>query len=568
MSRREPLPWIHEPPPPGSWRSIFKWGDPGTFKHPNARLCDLMRRTFGLDEAAFREPRRPGLAPVAFPEPPGLPEGVLAAFRAVLGEGGVETGAYARLRAGTGKTMLDLLRLREGLAVDLPAAVLHPRNHHEVRRILEICAREGIPATPRGGGSSVTLGLACPRGGVTLDLTRHMHKVLALSEADQTVTVEAGMYGPHLEAVLNAAPELFGTKHRYTCGHFPQSFEWSTVGGWAVTRGAGQNSTYYGKIEDLVAAQTFAAPAGDLRTRAWPRAALGPDLDQLLLGGEGAFGVLTEVTLRIFRHLPETRRRYAYLFPDWEAACGAAREVLQGEDGRPSVFRLSDAEETDIALKLYGVEHPVLDTLLALKGLKPGRRCLLLGTADGEDGQTRVTAAAVARAARAAGALSLSGLVTRAWEHGRFKDPYLREDLQDAGILTDTLECSVTWSNLAQVHRRVREAVHARPRTLCMAHMSHAYPQGGNLYFIFITAMEDIASYLAYQASILDAIRASGASLSHHHGIGRMTAPWLEGQLGSTAMDLLRALKAHLDPGGIMNPGGTLGLDLPGAARR
>ncbi|HLO66636.1 MAG TPA: FAD-binding oxidoreductase [Holophaga sp.] len=561
-------PWIHEAPPPGSWRSIFKWGDPGEFKHPNARLRALMERTFSLDASAFDAPRRPGLEPVDLPLPPGLPPDLLDELRRILGPGGVETGGYARLRAASGKTMLDLLRLRHGIAGHLPGAVLFPRNHHEVRRVVELCARRGVPVTPRGGGSSVTRGLECPKGGVSLDLTRHMDKVLAFNEADQTVTVEAGMYGPRLEALLNAAPELFGARHRYTCGHFPQSFEWSTVGGWAVTRGAGQNSTYYGKIEDLVVAQAFVCPAGEIRTPGWPRAAVGPDLDQLLLGGEGAFGVLTEATLRVFRLDPSTRRRFAYLFPDWESACGAAREILQQEEGLPSVFRLSDAEETDVALKLYGVEHPVLDAFLALRGLKAGRRCLLIGTADGGEDRARTTAGAVARTARAAGALSLTGLVTRAWEHGRFRDPYLREDLQDFGILTDTLECSVTWSNLARVHRLVREAVHARPRTICMTHMSHAYPQGGNLYFIFITAMEDMGEYLAFQASILDAIRASGASLSHHHGIGRMTAPWIEGQLGTPSLDLLRALKAHLDPGNIMNPGGTLGLDLPRDQRR
>ncbi len=561
-------PWINVPPPAGSWRALLKWGDPGEFKHPNARLTRLMRSTFGMEQSDFKAPSRTGEAPAEFPCPQRLPDSVLDALRAMLGEGGVCVDGYERLRVAYGKTMLDLMRLREGIVENLPDAVLYPRNRHEVERIVAFCAREGVPVVARGGGSSVTRGLECPRGGVSLDLTRHMAKVVAFNEIDQTITVEAGMYGPELERILQAAPELFGASRRYTCGHFPQSFEFSTVGGWAVTRGAGQNSTYYGKIEDLVLSQSFVTPAGVLRTGDFPAAATGPDVDQILLGSEGAFGILTEVTLRIFRHLPGNRLRYSYMFRDWSSACAAVREILQSEAGKPSVFRLSDPEETDVALKLYGVENPAVDAILGLRGLKPGQRCLLLGSTDGEKGYARNVRRQVGRIARRFGATSTTGLVTRSWEHGRFRDPYLREDLQDFGIMTDTLECSVTWDNLERVHREVRAHCKSRPGTICMTHMSHCYPQGANLYFIFIARMDSREEYLAYQAGILDAIRGHGAALSHHHGIGRMTAPWLEGQLGAAQMDLLRAIKAHLDPGGIMNPGGTLGLDLPEATKR
>ena len=545
--------WIHAAPPPGSWRSLFKWGAPDTFKHPNARLFEALRQAFRMEEADFRAPRRPGQEPVPEDLPGVLAPGHVAAFQDMLGAGNVATGGYARLKAASGKTMLDLMRLREGRAEHLPGAVLHPRNRHDVARIVAYCAAQGLPVIARGGGSSVTRGLEAPLGGVTLD---------------QTLTVEPGLGGPDLERILQEAPERFGATRRYTFGHFPQSFEHSTVGGWVVTRGAGQNSTYYGKIEDLVLAQEYVTPRGVLRTAAHPAAATGPDTDQILMGSEGAFGILTEVTLRIHRALPGNRRRFSYLFPDWDRACAAAREILQREAGFPSAFRLSDPEETELALAQYGAAHPAVNALLRLGGLAPGRRCLLLGTADGEAGYARHVAREVGRVARAFGARPTSGLVTRAWEHGRFMDPYLRDDLLDFGMVTDTLECAVTWDSLPRVHREVRRYCHSRPRTLCLTHLSHAYPQGANLYFIFITRMEAIAEYLAYQAGLLDVIRDQGAALSHHHGIGRMTAPWLEGQLGTAQMDLFRAIKHHLDPTGIMNPGGTLGLDLPPAARR
>ena len=566
-SQQQP-PWIAKAPPPGSWRSLFKWGAPEVFKHPNPRLYQLLKQTFQLQDRDFKAPTHTGCGPVTVTELSRLSAANLQAFQAMLGEGGVSTEGYVRLQAAYGKTMLDLLRLRDGLAENLADAVLYPRNRHDVARIVAHCHRQGIPIVARGGGSSVTRGLESPQGGVSLDLTRHMHKVIAFNAHDQTITVEAGLYGPELEKLLNAAPALFGSERPYTCGHFPQSFEFSTVGGWAVTRGAGQNSTYYGKIEDLVLAQEYVTPAGILRTRTFPAAATGPDTDQIFLGSEGTFGVLTEVTLRVFRYLPKNRLRFSYLFPSWTSAQHAVREIMQAEAGRPSVFRLSDPEETDVALKLYGVERPLLNALLGWWGLKPGQRCLLLGATEGERGYARNVRQQVARIARSHGALASSGLVTRSWEHGRFQDPYMREDLQDFGIMTDTLECAVTWDNLERVHREVRAVCKARPRTICMTHLSHCYPQGANLYFIFIAHLSSTDEYLAYQSSILDAIRQNGAALSHHHGIGRMTAPWLEGQLGSATMELFRAIKHHLDPKGLMNPGGTLGLDLPESERR
>ena len=334
-----------------------------------------------------------------------------------------------------------------------------------------------------------------------------------------------------------------------------------------VTRGAGQSSTYYGKIESLVLSQQYVTPRGDIVTKPWPAHATGPDIDGVFMGSEGAFGVLVAVTLKLFRHRPESRRRFSFAFKSWLAAVEATREVLQAEFGRPSVFRLSDPEETDVALKLYGVEG-VLGRALELSGYRRGERCLLIGSADGDPRYSRTVVRGVRAVARRHGGLYTSGWVTKAWEHGRFRDPYLREDLQDYGVVIDTLECAVAWDRLHAVWRTVRDCCHRRPQTVCMCHISHFYPQGANLYFIFITKMTEIEDYVGYQGAILDAICGAGAALSHHHGIGKMMAPWLEHSLGKNQLELLRALKRHLDPQGIMNPGGTLALDLPDGERR
>jgi alkyldihydroxyacetonephosphate synthase len=569
MAAKEFTPdWFEGELPTRSFRSILKWGDPDKYKHPNKRLYREMKRVFGLDDSAFAKRREMGMEPVPESIPSRLDARHVAALSAIVGSENAFVDAYHRLQVAYGKTMIDLMRLRKGVVENIPDIVLHPRGRAELRSIVDYCDANSISIYIYGGGSSVTRGVEAMKGGVTLDMRVHMDKLLSFDEKNQTVTVEAGMSGPELERILRDAPRAHGASRRYTCGHLPQSFEYSAVGGWVVTRGAGQNSTYYGKIEDIVVAQDYICPRCDIRTRDFPAAADGPDIDQIMMGSEGAFGILYSATLKVRIYEPRNTRRFSFIFRNWEDAKEAAREIMQGEFGFPSVFRLSDPEESDLALKLYGVEGTAIDALMSARGFKKGARCLMLGTADGEAGFSRHVARMVKRICARRRAMSTTGFVVRAWEHGRFLDPYMREDFQDYGIMIDTLECSVNWTNLEEVHAGVREFCHSRPNTICMTHMSHFYPQGCNLYFIFMAKMDTLEEYLAYQGGILDAIQESGATMSHHHGIGKMTAPWLEGDIGGEAMALLRALKRHFDPGNIMNPGGTLALDLPDDARR
>ena len=281
-----------------------------------------------------------------------------------------------------------------------------------------------------------------------------------------------------------------------------------------------------------------------------------------MMGSEGTFGVLTHVTLKIFRHTPETVKRFSYMFKDWETAQAAAKEIMQSEAGYPSVFRLSDPEETNIMLHMYNVIDSPVRHLFKLKGFEEGKMCLFLAFTNGEKGFSKNLAKHTKRVCRKYGGLTLTGYVTKSWEKGRFNDPYMRDTMQDFGLVMDTMECSVNWSNMSKVHAEVRKFVKSRPHTICMTHMSHVYPQGANLYWIFITRMHDPAEFKAYHAGILDAIQKSGASMSHHHGIGKMFAPWLEGSIGHNEYEVFRTLKEHFDPDGIMNPGGTLGFDL------
>lgn len=556
--------WFKGEYSPKSYRSIFKWGGPDQIKPPKETLYKMIKETFHLTDADFDHyTENLGLDEVDFDVPISLSERQLKALADIVGEEYLRTDCYARLSVAYGKTMYDILRLRNKIVENIPDAVLYPDDKEQIEKIVAFCAQEKIPVYVYGGGSSVTRGVECVKGGISLDMRLRFNKVVSFNEVDQTITVQAGMSGPKLEETLNNAQTLLGAKRAYTCGHFPQSFEYSSVGGWVVTRGAGQNSTYYGCISDIVLAQEYATPIGNIKTDTYPRKATGPDLGQIMMGGEGAFGILTNVTLKIFRHMPETVKRYSFMFPDWQTAQAAAREMMQCEAGHPSVFRLSDPEETRLMLRLYGVDDTPLMKVFKLKGFKEGEMCLYLGFTNGEKGFSRNCAKVMCRVAKSFGGMNLTSYVTKNWEKGRFSDPFMRDTIQDFGLVTDTMECSVNWSNMTEVHRQVREYCKSRPDTIVMTHMSHVYPQGANLYWIFIAKMSDPEEYRRYHAGILDAIQKAGASMSHHHGIGKMFGPWLEGSVGRNEYAVIRALKEHFDPDNIMNPGGTLGLDLP-----
>ncbi len=554
--------WIKEPAPKDSYRSIFRWGDPDFVKYPKESLYKMMKDVFKMTDEDFSHYEGDtGFEKVVLDKPSLMEEKHIEAFRKIVGADNVSTADYDRLSVAYGKTGYDALRLRERRIDSLPDVVLYPSDKEEIKAIVDYCVANKIPLYVYGGGSSVTMGVEPVKGGVSLDMRRNFNKVIAFNEIDQTITVQAGMSGPKLEETLNDAVKLFNAKRAYTCGHFPQSFEYSSVGGWVVTRGAGQNSTYYGKIEDIVLSQEYATPIGVIKTSHYPREATGPSLNQIMMGGEGTFGVLTEVTLRVFRYMPENRKRFSFIFKTWEEAMEAAREMMQCECGFSSVFRLSDQEETSLMLKLYNVDDTPLGKLLEKFGYKDMERCLFLGFTDGEKGFSKNVAKNIKKIARRYGGMSLTGYVCRSWEKGRFNDPYLRDTMLDFGVITDTMECSVNWSNMEQVHLDVRKVCKALPNTVVTTHMSHCYPQGANLYFIFITRMSDADEFKAYHATILDAIQKSGAAMSHHHGIGKMFGPWLEGSLGRKEYGVFKALKNYFDPDYLMNPGGTLGLD-------
>ncbi len=553
--------WREKPPAKKSYRSIFKWGRPDEYKHPNHAWFEMLKAEFNMSDADFKKPKFEGDEAVKIDRKIGLSEAQIHKIEELAGKRNVSTDDYSRVKYSHGKTVDEALDLRHHRVAQVPDVVVHPRNKKDVAKIVAYCSDEKIPLYVYGGGSSVTFGLQTPKGGVMLVMSTHMNKVLSINELNQTARVQAGMFGPAYEEALNNAPERFKTARRYTCGHFPQSFEYSSVGGWIVTLGSGQASTYYGDAYDLVISQEYVTPAGSFKTLEFPATATGPKINDIMKGNEGAFGVLVELTMKIFRCMPDNRQRFAFMFPSWEKAVNASREIMQGEFGVPAVYRISDPEETEVGLKLFGLQGGPVDSLIHLRGYRPMERCLCLGTTEGEKSYAKYVKAQVARVCRQYGAMNLTGYATGLWEKTRYKEPYMREDLMDYGIIIDTVESGVTWDNLHRLHQGVRSYIKSRPHTICMTHASHFYPQGTNLYFIFILKMIELKEYQKFHHGVIESIIKNGGSISHHHGVGKLFSPFMEKHLGKEQMAVLRALKNHFDPNGIMNPGGHLGLD-------
>jgi alkyldihydroxyacetonephosphate synthase len=457
-----------------------------------------------------------------------------------------------------GQGFPDLVRLRGGRVPAAPDAVLRPSSDDEVEAVLRACAETGVRVIPWGGGTSVTGGVTAPpatRPSVVLSLER-LRGLETLDQESGLATFGAGTTGPLLEGAL--------LPHRLTAGHFPQSWELSTLGGWIVTRSSGQESLGYGSIDGLVAGLDLVAPAGRLAVPAQPASAAGPDLRELVLGSEGRLGVVTRATVRV-RPQPAVQQVIGTMLPSWDQGLAAARELIRA--ALPlTLLRLSDAAETEVALAL-GLAHrsvlgPLVRRWLAWRGVAQG--CLLLTGASGEAGPVRSTLAGVRSLLRRHGGVALGQRPGRRWLKDRFRHPYLRDSLLDLGIATDTLETAAPWSRLAALTPGVRHALHGAlegegERVVVLCHVSHPYPDGASLYFtVFFRCPVDpeaaVARWAAIKRAATDAIVAGGGTLSHHHGVGSWHAPWLQREVGSAGVRLLAAAAATLDPLGILNP--------------
>jgi alkyldihydroxyacetonephosphate synthase len=492
-------------------------------------------------------------APVALEEvrlgEPALTEAALADLRAACK---VRDDREARVLHAAGKSYPDLVRMRAGEGDGAPDAVVLPGSHDAARAVLDACARHGVAVVPFGGGTSVVGGVEPLRGDfpavVALDL-RRLDRLAAVDERSLTAVVEAGVTLPDAERMLG--------ERGLTLGHFPQSYEYATVGGCVATRSAGQASTGYGRIDELVLGVRMVAPAGDVDLAAMPASAAGPDLRELVVGSEGALGVITQAALRV-RPRPQERRYEGWMFPSFGEGAEALR-ALEQAGVAPDVARLSDEEETRLSMALAGtggVKGALAGTYLRARGVAGG--CLAICGWEGSRDAVGRRRFATEALLREHGAVPLGRSPGDAWARGRFHGPYLRDHLIDRGVFVETLETAAQWSGLFGLYRAVGAALRgALGRCLVMCHVSHLYPSGASLYFTFLARAEPdpLGQWRWAKSAATDAIVGAGGTITHHHAVGRDHAPWLVREAGATGVAALRAVKAELDPAGIMNPG-------------
>jgi alkyldihydroxyacetonephosphate synthase len=525
------------------------WGDPGVVPELDAEALGVLRERIGVLEPWPLAAELDGFAlPAAEPLPQVLIEAVGAAA--------IFDSDEDRLRHASGRGYADLARMRGGSLEVAPDAVVVPADAAALRRLIDACAAAGVAIVPFGGGTSVVGGVEPRRGAhprlISLDLTAL--RGVEVDRRSLTATLGAGLRGPEAEAAL-AAQGL-------TLGHFPQSFEYATIGGFAATRSAGQASSGYGRFDALVSSIRLQAPSGDLRTLETPHSAAGPALRELIVGSEGTLGVIPDVTVRV-RPLPAVRRYEAWMAESFEAGAEIVRALAQGP-GLPTIIRVSDEEETESSLALSGPRGLAGKLFGGYLGLRKRRGgCLVIAGYEGDEESVARRRALAVRALREGGCAYLGQAAGSSWEHGRYQGPYLRDTLMQMGGMVETLETSHTWSRLGELHAAVSTAIRNSLQAqgtpgLVWCHLSHAYADGASLYFTFISRRRqgaELEQWRQVKQAACEAIVACGATITHHHAVGHDHVPYMEAEVGREGIEVLRAVKERLDPAGIMNPG-------------
>lgn len=480
----------------------------------------------------------------------------------------ITTDAEIRLRHARGQSLPDWVALRSGQIDTFPDGIAFPTCDHDLQELFAFARLRGTHLIPYGGGTSV-VGHINPLPGekptLILDLSR-MNHLIDLDETSHLATFEAGVRGPDLEAQLNT--------RGYTLGHFPQSFEYSTLGGWIATRSSGQQSYHYGRIEDHFAGGHLETPCGPLDLLPHPASAAGPDLRHWILGSEGRLGVITHAIVRI-RPLPEFERFYGVFFRDWDSGCQAVRRTVQ-EEIPLSMLRLSDSQETATTLILSGHERLVDMANRGLSALGYGKeRCLLIFGVTGSRRQTHQARAQASGIFRAFGGFPALGVIGEIWRKSRFRSPYLRNTLWEKGYVVDTLETAVPWSTVPILYGEIIEAMRSslenrEERLLVFAHLSHLYRDGASIYVTFIFRRSrdpegTLQHWRLLKESASRMIVKHHGTISHQHGVGLDHAPYLPAEKGPLGMALLASAKETMDPEGLLNPGKLLGLSTSGS---
>jgi alkyldihydroxyacetonephosphate synthase len=517
------------------------WGDPAEAKPLSEGIRSLLAQALGVTESPETELD----ADEVRLRPSALTPADRDALAGIVGPDHCRVDDRDRLLRAGGKSTLDLLRRKDSGEQDAPDAVLLPGTDDEVAAILQYCSQHRIAVVPFGGGTSVVGGLDPIRGefgaAISLDL-RRFDQLLAFDEVSGEAEFGAGVTGPLAEELLGA--------HGFSLGHFPQSFEFASLGGYAATRSSGQDSAGYGRFDDMIRGLRAITPAGVLDLGRAPQSAAGPDLRELIVGSEGVFGVITRVRVRVHPK-PQATRYEAWSFPDFATGAAALRAVTQAGAG-PTVIRLSDEAETGVNLA----------TTEAIGGTQITGGCLAITVFEGTEAHAESRHAETRALMEAHGGTSLGEAPAQAWERGRFGAPYLRDALLANGALCETLETATDWSNIPALKAAVTEALtgalaESGTPALVLCHISHVYAMGASLYFTVVAGQRGnpIEQWRAAKTAACNAIVSTGSTITHHHAVGADHRPWMRDEVGDLGVQVLRAVKATLDPAGILNPG-------------
>lgn len=470
----------------------------------------------------------------------------------------VSADPHERLLHARGQSMPDWIALKYGAIATFPDGVAYPQCDDDARSLLIFAQSQGAHVIPFGGGTSV-VGHINPQAGdapvLTIDMS-HMNSLIDFDSESQLATFGAGIRGPDLEAILRS--------HGYMLGHYPQSFELSTLGGWVAARSSGQQSLGYGRIEQIFAGGHIETPVGPLDIPLFPASAAGPDLREVVMGSEGRLGIITRATVRI-TPIPAQERYRAIVFPDWQCGYTAARMMVQARLPL-TMLRLSTPAETATNLALAGHERAVqtLEKLLSLRGAG-SQKCMLLYAAAGDAQTVRKATHDVLSIARKHHGISLGSYFGTQWRQHRFRAPYLRNTLWPLGYAVDTLETATTWDNVERMAAAIEDALHAAltsddERVHVFTHLSHFYPHGASIYttYVFrlgVDAGTSLSRWQRLKAAASEAVVRMHGTISHQHGIGIDHAPYLAAEKGEVGMQILQSLFAATDPQGLMNPG-------------
>ncbi|WP_375002649.1 FAD-binding oxidoreductase [Aeromicrobium sp. CTD01-1L150] len=515
-----------------------RWGDPTMAGELPESTRDLVEIALGIQET-------PAVGEVSLP-PSRLQPGLLDELAQLLGAEHVLTDDEQRRLRTRGKSTPDLLKARAGDLSDAPDAVVRPGSHADVENLISFAVRHHVALVPFGGGTCVTGGLAARREGYAGLLSVDLVRLKALRDVDRrsmTAVLEPGLRGPEAEALL--------AEHGLVLGHYPQSFEYASIGGFAATRSSGQASAGYGRFDAMVVGLTVATPQGTLDLGSSPANAAGPDLRQLVLGSEGTFGIITAVRVRV-KELPAEKVYEAWQFGSFAKGADAMRHLAQN-NLMPTVLRLSDEAET--ALNLASQSDV---------GGEANSGCLMIVGHEGP-ADASATGSVVGRRALVADALTRLGGVSlgeergTAWAEGRFHAPYLRDSLLDVGVLAETLETATFWADRERVYTAVRDALthELGEQTIVLCHISHVYETGCSLYFTVATGQDEdpLGRWAAAKAAASQAMIDAGATITHHHAVGTDHLPWFAQEIGPVGVSILRSVKDGLDPTGVLNPG-------------